>query len=94
MKKVHYSIVVSGKVQGVWFRKHTKNKADALGIKGFVKNERNGSVYIAAEGYTAVLQEFINWLHTGSPLSKVSNVSFDVDATLKGYSEFSIRRDV
>ena len=41
MKILHYSILVKGKVQGVWFRKYTYDKAQALGLKGFVKNEVN-----------------------------------------------------
>ena len=39
MELLHYKILVKGKVQGVWFRKYTKEKAEVLGLKGYVKNE-------------------------------------------------------
>jgi acylphosphatase len=46
----HVSIRISGKVQGVFFRASTKGKAEQYGINGFVRNEKDGSVYIEAEG--------------------------------------------
>ena len=45
----HLDIIVEGKVQGVFFRAATKAVADQLGVKGFVKNLANGTVYIEAE---------------------------------------------
>ncbi|AMC10512.1 hypothetical protein Lupro_04300 [Lutibacter profundi] len=89
MEKVLYKIVVKGKVQGVWFRKYTFNEATRLGIKGFVKNEINNTVYIEAEGTLTTLNEFVKWLHKGSPLSKVSLVTFEMDK-LKYYKNFEI----
>ena len=47
MKKIN--IKITGKVQGVFFRASTKAVADQMGIKGLVKNEKDGSVYIEAE---------------------------------------------
>ncbi|VAW23331.1 Acylphosphate phosphohydrolase, putative [hydrothermal vent metagenome] len=89
MKKVLYKITVKGKVQGVWFRKYTFDEATRLGLKGFVKNEINNTVYIEAEGTSTTLNEFIKWLHKGSPLSKVSTVTFETDE-LKNYKSFEI----
>jgi acylphosphatase len=91
MEKAHYNILVKGKVQGVWFRKHTKDQADSLGIKGYVKNDENGNVYVEAEGTTDAIDSFIETLKKGSPLSKVSEVIFDIDSS-KGYKEFKIIR--
>lgn len=68
------SIAVTGKVQGVWFRKYTQEKAKQLAINGFVKNIPSGSVYIIATGTDEQLQEFINWCWQGSPKSKVTSV--------------------
>lgn len=89
MNKVLYKIVVKGKVQGVWFRKYTFNEATRLGLKGFVKNEINNTVYVEAEGTLTTLNEFVKWLHKGSPLSKVSLVTFEMDK-LKYYKKFEI----
>ena len=46
----NYHIQVLGIVQGVWFRKYTKESADVYSLKGYVKNESDGSVYIEVEG--------------------------------------------
>ncbi|MCF6168734.1 acylphosphatase [Lutibacter sp.] len=90
MEKVLYKIVVEGKVQGVWFRKYTLNEALRLGLKGFVRNEINNTVYIEAEGNLVTLNEFVKWLYKGSPLSKVSTVTFKI-SELKYYKSFEIR---
>lgn len=56
------SVILSiyGRVQGVGFRYYVKMKADALGIKGIVKNQLNGIVLVEAEGEPEMLQLFIN----------------------------------
>ncbi len=67
-------IKVAGKVQGVWFRDSTLKKAQELGVKGFVKNQPDGSVYIEAEGTKKSINEFVKWCHTGPPFAKVQSV--------------------
>ena len=79
------SITVTGKVQGVWFRKYTMDKAQELGVKGFVKNLPDDSVYIVATGDSEQLKELENWCWQGSPKSKVSSV----DVTTMEISNFS-----
>ena len=91
MDKVHYNILVKGKVQGVWYRKYTKDQANSLGIKGYVKNDENGNVYVEAEGTTEAITAFIETIKQGSPLSKVSEVLYDIDSS-KGYKDFEIKR--
>ncbi|MEZ5066975.1 MAG: acylphosphatase [Bacteroidia bacterium] len=59
-----YAITVSGKVQGVFFRKFTKEKAVESGLNGFVRNQNDGSVYIEVTGEETVLEDFIQWCHT------------------------------
>ena len=82
-------IHISGKVQGVWFRKYTKDKADELGIKGFVQNLADGSVYAEAEGNEEQLAAFVSWCHVGSPKSQVEQVLVK-EGVIKDYKEFSI----
>lgn len=84
-----YTIIVTGKVQGVWYRKNTREKALELGIKGFVKNQSDGSVFIKAEGEETQLRIFLKWCHKGSELAEVSNVSFREDNT-QFYKGFEI----
>ena len=73
--KRHYKIKVSGKVQGVFYRASTKQMADLLGIKGFVRNEPDETVYIEAEGDEEVLVKFIQWCHHGPERAQVTYVS-------------------
>jgi len=91
MEKLHYKITVKGRVQGVWFRKYTKMKADELEIQGYVRNLPNGDVYIEAEGNKLQLDAFVEWLHKGSPHSKVYVVETRLD-DLKDHMYFEIRR--
>ena len=67
-------IIVSGKVQGVWYRKYTHDKASQLGLKGTVQNLENGDVMIEAVGTEEQLNELEEWCWHGSPQSAVTNV--------------------
>ena len=82
-------IKVEGRVQGVWFRKYTAMKAKELNINGFVKNDRDQSVYIEATGDQKDLQLFLNWLAIGSPLSNVRSVNYE-EGELKEFQSFKI----
>lgn len=88
MKK-HITIKISGKVQGVFFRASTKEKADELGLKGLVRNERDGTVFIEAEGEEDVLSNFIFWCHRGPRLAKVEQCEV-IESEIKGFNEFII----
>jgi len=74
MEKKAVILRVYGKVQGVGFRYYTHKKANQLGLKGFVKNKPDGSVYIEAEGEEAQLQELINWCEEGPTWARVTKV--------------------
>lgn len=67
-------IKVTGKVQGVAFRYHTKQKADDLGLSGSVENLEDGSVLIYAFGEHTKIDTLLTWCHTGSPAAKVIDV--------------------
>ena len=88
---LHYNITVSGKVQGVWYRKSTKDTAARLGVYGFVENLDNGNVYIEAEGTEAQLKELVAWCHQGPEFALVSHVKYKED-TVQGFKEFDIKR--
>ena len=91
MPLVSHIIKVSGRVQGVFFRASTKNKADELDIKGFVRNEPDGSVYIEAEGEESNMIQFEAWCAQGprNAIVEQCNVS---KTEVKGFSEFTVRR--
>lgn len=82
-------ITVKGKVQKVFFRKYAKRKADELGIKGKIKNQVDGSVFIVAEGEDEPMEKFIAWCHEGSPFSFVDEVITE-EVKREGYRHFSI----
>ena len=67
-------IIVEGKVQGVFFRKHTREKAIELGITGYVENKPDMSVYIIASGTADQLEAFCQWCRTGPPRARVRDV--------------------
>ena len=66
--------LVSGKVQGVWFRAATRERALALQLQGVARNLRDGSVEVVAVGEDAALDALEQWLWQGPPLAKVSRV--------------------
>jgi acylphosphatase len=87
----HLNIRVSGKVQGVFFRASAKDKADALLVRGFVRNEREGSVYIEAEAEAGVLAAFVAWCRQGPPSAKVERCDVS-EGAISNYASFDIRR--
>lgn len=68
------SLQVLGKVQGVWFRKHTQEKARQLGLCGTVENGIDGSVQIIATGTDEQLSQLVEWCHHGPPRAEVKKV--------------------
>ena len=85
----HINIIVIGKVQGVFFRASTKAVADQMGVRGLVKNEKDGSVYIEAEADKTTLEMFLDWCKEGPDKAKVENVEV-VDGELKNYRNFEV----
>ena len=66
--------VVYGRVQGVFFRAYTVEEAARLGLAGWVRNRRDGTVECFAQGPEGAIEEFIQFLHRGSPASRVDRV--------------------
>jgi acylphosphatase len=89
--KKHINIRVIGEVQGVFFRASTREKAVQLHIHGVVRNERDGSVYIEAEGEEADLSKFLEWCQRGPIHANVDRCEV-TEATLAGYEGFHIQR--
>ena len=83
-------IIVTGKVQGVFFRKFAHQKANELNIRGFVANQENGTVKIVAVGEQENLTALVEWCHTGSPGSVVNKVEVTNATTIANYKKFEI----
>ena len=71
-------------------RYYTQFEAARLGIAGFVRNEKDGSVYIEAEADEKILTEFLNWCRHGPKSARVDKVDYEYGDTLKNFSEFVI----
>ena len=65
-------LIVSGRVQGVWFRAGAREQALELGLCGWAKNCPDGTVEIHAEGDKKTLEQFITWCRKGPPAARVS----------------------
>ncbi|KUK82630.1 MAG: Acylphosphatase [Microgenomates bacterium 39_6] len=72
MIKVH--LFISGRVQRVGFRFFTQQKAQKLGLVGWVRNRLDGRVEVEVFGEKAKIAKFVTWLHRGSPLARVDDV--------------------
>ena len=82
--------IVYGRVQGVWFRAVSKERAGELGIFGWVKNRAEGTVEIHAEGEKFQLENFIDWCRKGTPAANVTSVDLN-SISLKNFKSFEIR---
>jgi acylphosphatase len=85
----HYNITVRGKVQGVSYRASTKAVADQLGVRGFVRNEVGGDVYIEAEAEATLMDMFLDWCREGPDPARVTSVD-TVEAEVKNYRNFEV----
>jgi acylphosphatase len=85
----HLNIKIHGKVQGVFYRATAKAVADQLGVKGFVKNEKDGTVYVEAEGDAFSLGEFLEFCHKGPDKAVVEKIETTETGT-KNYRNFEI----
>jgi len=86
----HLNVRIFGQVQGVGFRYYAKREADDLNLKGIIKNEKDGSVYIELEGEEDSIEDFLEWCNDGPELAKVDKIETE-ESPLKNYSEFLIQ---
>lgn len=89
MNCVH--IIVTGRVQGVYFRAYTQKQAVKLNLNGFVRNLPNGNVEIVACGDASALQNLLAWCHKGPLLARVNEVIVTESSETESFSGFEIR---
>lgn len=85
----NYRCIVSGKVQGVYFRKNVEANALKANFNGYVKNLKDGTVEACVSCEKEKLKEFLNILQKGSPNSRVDNI--DVELIDEEFTQFEIR---
>lgn len=89
--KINKQIRVTGRVQGVFFRKSTQQKALELGIKGWVRNEPDESVLVEIEGNSSAVLAMEEWLGQGPPAAKVTSLEISEGEEI-GYPDFLVLR--
>ena len=67
-------LLITGKVQGVWFRAWTEQEATKRGLNGWVRNRRDGSVEAVIAGPTDIVEEMVSHCHKGPPAARVAAV--------------------
>lgn len=82
---------ISGQVQGVFFRDSTREKAQKLNLRGWVKNLPDGRVEALFEGPTEKVREMIAWCEEGPRHASVENVDTDFEAAGADLSGFEVR---
>ena len=86
----HY--VVTGRVQGVFYRASTQEEATRLGLHGWVRNRDDGSVELVACGEESILKQLERWLWQGPKFAEVSGVQlYEVDSKGNEFTNFLIR---
>jgi acylphosphatase len=88
---VYKRIIIKGRVQGVFFRASTKDKADELGLSGEVRNMPDGAVEVLVAGDEGKVKELIEWCYTGPPRAQVTEVNVS-DLAAQKFNGFLIVR--
>src|SRR5512137_535689 len=89
--KLRARVIVSGQVQGVWFRASTKEEADRLGVSGWVRNLPDRSVEALFEGEAKKVEEIVGWCHRGPAGAQVSGVDVFWEPAGQEFAHFEIR---
>ena len=83
---------ITGRVQGVGFRNFTRMRARRLGVTGWVRNERDGSVRLEAEGPREALESLADAVQEGPRTARVENVDVDWSEATDEFHTFQVRR--
>jgi acylphosphatase len=88
--KRRVALRISGRVQGVFYRREARREALKLGLSGFVRNEKDGTVHAEAEGRDPAVGAFIRWCRRGPEHAVVDDVAVR-EIPLEGDEGFVVR---
>lgn len=88
MARAH--VYIQGRVQGVFFRATTRDKALALDVKGWVKNCPDGSVEAVFEGKKETVEKLVNWCRKGPEGAFVNHIDVHWENCLSEFNKFSV----
>lgn len=84
-------LIISGRVQGVFYRAKAASKARRLGLSGFVRNLSNGNVEVLLQGDELAVNQMVAWCRKGPPAAQVDSVEVAWVAADPKFKEFDIR---
>ena len=84
-------LIISGFVQGVFYRASTRDTAMRLGLKGWVRNLPDGSVEAVFEGPVEKLKKAVEWCHQGPPGARVAKIDEKWDDYTGEFDGFDVR---
>lgn len=91
MDKARAHLYIEGRVQGVFYRGFTRDLAHSLGLKGWVRNLRDGRVDALLEGEKGLIEKVIKGCYTGPHGARVSNIEVTWETFIGDQEGFSIR---
>ena len=87
---MRYRVVVTGHVQGVWYRDSCRREAAADGLGGWIRNNGDGSVEAAVEGPPLAVERLLAWMRTGPPRARVDALDLRQEDPI-GENRFVVR---
>lgn len=90
--QVRASLRIRGRVQGVFYRQSTKEEADRLGLRGWVRNLPDGDVEALVEGPGEQVDALVAWCHRGPPAARVTEVVRTDSVATGEFGGFEVRR--
>ena len=88
---IRVSLTISGKVQGVFFRAHIRERAKELGVTGWAANDADGTVRVIVEGSANQVNELVDWCHSGPSTAQVEKVDVETQPYMAEFDDFAIR---
>lgn len=88
---IRVRLIIHGKVQGVFFRDHAREKANELGVKGWVANESDDTVTVVAEGSENKVNDLADWCSSGPSTAQVEKVDMEQLTYTGEFEDFEIR---
>ena len=88
------NLLITGRVQGVFFRASTQKQAEKLGVNGFVRNLPDGRVEVVAEGEPTAVEKLVAWCHQGPRGARIDKVDVSKITGDHIYREFQIRSGI
>jgi acylphosphatase len=89
-ERARANVIISGRVQGVFFRLNTVRAAERIGVSGWVRNRPDGTVEAVVEGEKDNVDAMVRWCRTGDPPAKVSTADVDWQPYTGEFSGFNI----